>query len=266
MKRAVLGLVVLTLFASCAGTGGGLGSMAKTSQLAPGMAPQDVYAVLGEPAEQRMVAEGMLWKYYLHQPWKGFVPYYLLFGQQTHRLERWYPDEQEFAQQQQAWQQALQPPPPPAPPPPPPPSPPPQMRQVAQSGPSSDGTAGPTPAKLDMGEGQGAPVAPTSSPWAGVLVGRQLTYLSTGSNNALEKRISLCIDGSAVWYMSSSYNIQIDSGASEGRDRGRWKLEGDRLTVQWQRRGEESFDLSKDGDKTLLNGRRWYVENKSECR
>jgi len=50
-----------------------------------------------------------VWKYSLHQAWKGFVPYYLIFGKEDQKLESWCADEAEYMRQQQLWLQAIPP-------------------------------------------------------------------------------------------------------------------------------------------------------------
>jgi len=108
-KSLYLIILFFALISGCAGTGGGLGSISKTNQLAPGMAPNDVKAVLGDPSQTNFVANKWIWKYSLHEYWKGWVPYYLVFGKETKKLEAWYANEAEYMQQQQLWLQAFPP-------------------------------------------------------------------------------------------------------------------------------------------------------------
>ena len=96
-------------FSGCAGTGGGLGSITKTNQLAPGMSPAEVKSTLGEPSQTQFIENKWIWKYSLHQYWKGWVPYYLVFGKETQKLEAWYANEAEYMRQQQLWLQAYPP-------------------------------------------------------------------------------------------------------------------------------------------------------------
>jgi hypothetical protein len=96
-----------TLLGACAGAGGSLNSVAKTNRLQPGMSVADVKAVLGEPSQTQFVSEKMVWKYSLHEYWKGFVPYYLVFSSEPPALERWYADEAEYQRQQAMWMQVV---------------------------------------------------------------------------------------------------------------------------------------------------------------
>ena len=86
MRRAIVLALVATGLIGCAGTGGGLGSVAKTNRLVPGMKPAEVRAVLGDPSQSQFVGDRLVWKYSLHETWKGFVPYYLEFNQQSQAL------------------------------------------------------------------------------------------------------------------------------------------------------------------------------------
>jgi hypothetical protein len=107
--RLLLVSLVLTALAACAGSGGGLGSVSKTNQLSPGMKPAEVKAVLGEPSQTQFVSNKWVWKYSLHEPWKGFIPYYMVFGRDSQALEQWFADEAEYMRQQQLWLQAMPP-------------------------------------------------------------------------------------------------------------------------------------------------------------
>ena len=101
--------VILTfLFSGCAGTGG-LGSISKTNNLEPGLSTTEVKRVLGEPSQTQFIGNKLIWKYSLHQPWKGWVPYYLAFGKETKKLEGWYASEEEYMRNQQLWLQAFPP-------------------------------------------------------------------------------------------------------------------------------------------------------------
>jgi len=107
MSARILILGILALLSGCAGMGGGLGSIEKTRQLAPGMKMAEVRALLGDPSQTQFVSNKLVWKYSLHEYGKGFVPYYLEFGRKSMTLERWFADEDEYQRQQQLWLQAI---------------------------------------------------------------------------------------------------------------------------------------------------------------
>jgi outer membrane protein assembly factor BamE (lipoprotein component of BamABCDE complex) len=81
----------------------------RTNQLYPGMQPEQVKEVLGEPSQTQFISNKWIWKYSLHEPWKGFIPYYLAFSKENPTLEGWYANEQEYHRQQQLWMQAMPP-------------------------------------------------------------------------------------------------------------------------------------------------------------
>lgn len=111
--KNVLSMFLFTTFlllGGCAGTGGSFGSVSKTNQLMPGMTPSQVKEILGEPSQSQFVADKWVWKYSLHEYWKGWIPYYLVFGKESQKLDSWYANEAEYMQQQQLWLQAMPPP------------------------------------------------------------------------------------------------------------------------------------------------------------
>ena len=107
--RILLASLMLAVLAACAGSGGGFGSVSKTNQLSPGMKTAEVKAVLGEPSQTQFVSNKWVWKYSLHEPWKGFIPYYMVFDRDSQALEQWFADEAEYMRQQQLWLQAMPP-------------------------------------------------------------------------------------------------------------------------------------------------------------
>jgi len=80
-----------------------------TRRLSPGMTPAQVRAAMGNPSQSQFVNQKMVWKYTLHQPWKGFIPYYLVFSKETGNLESWEANEAEYYRQQSLWMAAFPP-------------------------------------------------------------------------------------------------------------------------------------------------------------
>lgn len=105
----VLSICLVLFLTSCAGTGGGLGSIAKSNELRPGMSTQEVELTLGKPLQTHFVSNKWVWKYKLHQYWKGYVPYYLVFNKDSQKLEEWYANEAEYMRNQHLWLQAFPP-------------------------------------------------------------------------------------------------------------------------------------------------------------
>jgi len=83
--------------------------VSKTNQLSPGMQPHQVRESMGDPSQTQFIANKWVWKYSLHEPWKGFIPYYLVFSKENPTLESWYANEAEYYRQQQLWLQAFPP-------------------------------------------------------------------------------------------------------------------------------------------------------------
>ena len=109
MRIAVIVSMLGLFLNGCAGTGGGFGSIEKTIELAPNMSTDEVRNILGTPSQTDFIANKWIWKYSLHQYFKGYVPYYLVFGKDSQKLEEWYANEEEYMQQQLLWLQAFPP-------------------------------------------------------------------------------------------------------------------------------------------------------------
>ena len=111
MHKPLWQIVILwVVLVGCAGMGGCVCSASQTNQLAPGMKSAGVRTVLGDPSQTQFISNKWVWKYSLNEPWKGFIPYYVVFGRDTQLLEQWFTDEAEYARQQQLWLQAFPPP------------------------------------------------------------------------------------------------------------------------------------------------------------
>jgi len=64
------------------------------------MSEEQVRSTLGEPDQTMFNGSSPTWKYMRHQPWRGFVPVYLVFSsEQPPRLNAWYVDEAEYRRQ-----------------------------------------------------------------------------------------------------------------------------------------------------------------------
>lgn len=77
----------------------------RTNELRPGMTPADVISVLGEPGQSQFVDDLLIWRYTLHNHWKGLVPYYLAFHQ--NQLIGWEENLEEYYANQALWAQSL---------------------------------------------------------------------------------------------------------------------------------------------------------------
>jgi hypothetical protein len=73
------------------------------------MKPSEVRSILGDPSQTQFISNKWVWKYSLHEPWKGFIPYYLVFSRDSQVLEQWFADEAKYMRQRQLWLQAIPP-------------------------------------------------------------------------------------------------------------------------------------------------------------
>ncbi len=96
-------------FSGCNHPANELGSISKTTNLAPGMTTSEVVVLLGSPSSSEFISDKLIWNYSLHQLWKGWIPYHLVFNKETLKLESWYANEEEYYRQQQLWLQAFPP-------------------------------------------------------------------------------------------------------------------------------------------------------------
>lgn len=108
MKNLVLSILFTSFLVGCTT------KVSVTNKLTPGMTAEQVKALVGEPTQTQFIANKLVWNYSLHQPWKGFIPYYLVFSKENPVLESWYADQNEYFRQQELWLRALQPPPSPS--------------------------------------------------------------------------------------------------------------------------------------------------------
>ena len=83
----------------------GCATISQTNDLRPGMQPEQVRAMLGEPKSTQFSGDKIVWKYTFHQMWKGYIPHYLVFDAQTQQLVGWFADQAEFDRDQARWAQ-----------------------------------------------------------------------------------------------------------------------------------------------------------------
>jgi len=100
-------LVLSFLLSACAGTPLAFNTVEKTGQLRPGMMHEEVIGILGKPKSVQFIGDKVVLKYSLHEYWKGWVPYYVIFEKRTGKLQEWYADEAEYQQNQAVWMAAF---------------------------------------------------------------------------------------------------------------------------------------------------------------
>ncbi len=80
-------LAAAVALAGCAA--GGFNSAQKTAQLRPGMTFEEAVALLGPPKTSSMVDGKRVATFWLHQEWRGNVPFDLVFAGRPEVLESW---------------------------------------------------------------------------------------------------------------------------------------------------------------------------------
>jgi hypothetical protein len=126
---------------------------------------------------------------------------------------------------------------------------------------------------------QKAGTADPANDWTNRLRGKKLHYFYTYSGGlsggmADHKQIGLCGDGSFFFRgdFSASINVPGANGtsANRGSNVGQWQVQGGSrnpaLVLTFANGAQASYTLGTDGGKTFLNGRRWLVEDATECR
>ena len=96
---------MILLLSGCAtmGQSAGLGTADKTAQLKPGMKYEEVEALLGKPESSKTVKGQQIVRWNLHEYWKGWVPYDMVFDARKKTLVSWSANEKEFQAGQQKW-------------------------------------------------------------------------------------------------------------------------------------------------------------------
>lgn len=130
---------------------------------------------------------------------------------------------------------------------------------------------------------QPAPPAPTgvARQWTQFLAGKMLRYFSSynsggGSGGISEQRtLHLCSDGSFAYLDESLTTINVPgasaSSGGNGRALGRWRIESATqnsavLLLNVDGGEVERLRVEFDGDKTFLNGQRWFRVESDACR
>lgn len=103
------------------------------------------------------------------------------------------------------------------------------------------------------------------SGWNGMLRGMKLHYIYSATGYANEEEIDLCADGTFVKRGSGGGFGGGASGAWQNGGVGRWSVSGDTLSLRYDNGEEESYTLSLDGNKLLLNGKRYFRVATDRC-
>ena len=166
MKKLCLLFLTLSLLTAC--VSGGFDSVKKTTELRQGMTYREVVQLLGEPETSELKNKSLVATFWLHQSWRGNVPYALVFDPSKKTLLSWSENSEKFAASQK------------------------MLSQITASLPQTGGAAGTE-----------APTGPNDPN-----LQRQIAGIWWGYSGSTERRIGLCPDGSYRDYTESSYSGQ----------------------------------------------------------
>jgi hypothetical protein len=195
MKYARSAIVFLCLLTAAACASIGMNSVQKLNQLSPGMSAEEVQTILGEPSSSELTNDKLVQKYSLHENWKGFVPYFMVFDKNSRRLEAWYEDEEGYQRSQQQMGETFRP---------------------LVEGQSSGGVAAPA-----------GPNDPELQSW---ITGNYYSFSSSAVVSASSERsFTLCVNGQfrATGEFSASSSGSWGA-ASQGGNAGSWTISGNR--------------------------------------
>lgn len=181
-------ILICILTAGCAS--GGFDSVKKTAELQQGMTYQEVVGLLGEPKTSEMKNGEWVATFWLHQSWKGNVPYDLVFDPKARTLRSWSENQEKFEENQKF------------------------LSQIAAS-----------LSQTSQASGGAAPAGPNDPD-----LQRQIAGTWWGYSGSTERKIGLCPDGSYVDYTESSYSGTPYGSrwgaASQGGGSGSWTING----------------------------------------
>ena len=202
VAKAAFPVLWMVSFCLCAyGEALGPDSAQKTNQLRPGMTYQEVVGILGEPESSQNVQGKWIVRWSLHEHWKGWVPYDMVFDPKKKTLLAWSANEREYQRRQQQL-----------------------MQQWGQKvGPTTPG-----------GPGGAAATTGSSDPQLmRQMAGNYYSFSSAGVgySGGTERRVTLCPNG--TYYTATESGYSGGGGtpgawgtASQGGGRGTWRIEG----------------------------------------
>lgn len=195
-KKAMVVLVVMiSICYGCASAG--LNTAQKVNELKVGMSEAEVTGLLGSPKTTQAVEGKKVLKYSLHEYWKGWVPYYMVFDA-GNRLESWYADEKEYQENQKRMEE----------------------------------TFAPLLAAPSAGQSKAAPPGPNDPQLQQWIAGYYYSYTGGGTAGT-ERKLMLCPNGRFRFASESSYSANTnmdgttDWGAvSTDQNGGTWTITG----------------------------------------
>jgi len=202
----IAAMSVILLLSGCAtmGESAGLGTADKAAQLKPGMKYEQVEALLGKPESSKTIKGQQIVRWNLHEYWKGWVPYDMVFDARKKTLVSWSANEKELQASQQKWTSML-----------------------GASG-SAEGRA--------KAQSSGGATAASGASDTGLMRQMSATYYSfssagVGSSGGTERRVVLCPDGtyhsgSESGYSGGAGTAGAWGSASQRKGQGTWRIVG----------------------------------------
>ncbi len=234
LSQAVVLALAALLLASC--VSGGFDSVRKVNQLEKGMPYDEVVRLLGPPETTQNGPEGLVAKFWLHQAWKGNVPYDMTFRNSDKTLLYWKEDEKGYAQSQA------------------------RLGAVAKALESAD---------KSQKSGGGGPMVPNDPQLMQYFAGQYYGYSGGGygSTGGTERRLTLCANGTYRMNSESSYSGTDGSwgAASQGGKDGQWTIQGNRNQGRISM-GGTTYDYSTCGNGCLvINGVKMGYAGQANC-
>ncbi len=226
MKRAAIFLALcccVAFLGACAR--GGLDSAKKTSQLRPQMTYDQVVALLGEPESTELRNGKLVALYWLHEMWKGNIPYDLTFDARSKRLISWKKNEEKLAEEQAYWA---------------------SLASIIPGG-------------NEGGAGGGGAAGPNDAGLMQQFAGYYYSFSSSGLGytGGTERKLMLCPDGRYFDSAESGYSGSGWGSASQGSGGGRWSIQGDMNggTITFtNKNGSEQVKFSRCGSDCVYFG------------
>jgi len=200
---AISGIILISGCATM-GESAGLGTADKTAQLKTGMTYEQVEALLGKPESSKTFKGQQIVRWNLHEYWKGWVPYDMIFDARKKTLVSWSANEKEIQASQQKWAGML-------------------------------GTSGSASGATKTQGSRGAATAAGTSD-ANLMRQMSATYYSfssagVGYSGGTERRVVLCLDGRYHSGSESGYSGRAGTAgawgsASQRKGQGTWRIVG----------------------------------------
>lgn len=99
--KYLLMIIFAVLISGC-----GVNGVKNTTYLAHGMTMQEVRGVMGDPVSSVLSNGFLVWRYSLHEPWVGYVPYNVAFDS-NNRLTGWVANMNQYYATQSLWLETL---------------------------------------------------------------------------------------------------------------------------------------------------------------